>query len=141
MPRRPKGSVPSLVHHKPSNRARVRINGRDCWLSKWGSPESQLAYERLIAEYIANGRVVPPQPQQAVPGTDIDVRHSQAGITVRATSPASNADVPDGLTVVEGTKRTATPPRTMGYQHHQALSFSTAPAPPFSTAVNKYSIV
>jgi len=26
----------------------------------------------------------------------------------------------------EGIKRTATPPRTMGYQHHQALSFSTA---------------
>ena len=28
MPRRPKGSIPSLVHHKPSNRARVRIDGR-----------------------------------------------------------------------------------------------------------------
>ena len=60
MPRRPKGSVPALVHHKPSNRARVRIDGRDYWLGKWRSPEARLAYERLIAEYLANGRITPP---------------------------------------------------------------------------------
>jgi len=55
MPRRPRGSVPSLQNHKASGRARVTINGRDHWLGKWGSPEARLAYKRLIAEYLAKG--------------------------------------------------------------------------------------
>ena len=50
MPRRPKGSRPTLQHHKPTGRACVTINGRDHWLGKWGSPESRLAYDRMIAE-------------------------------------------------------------------------------------------
>ena len=49
MPRRPTGSVPALVHHKASNRARVRINGRDFWLGKWGSPAAKMAYGRAHA--------------------------------------------------------------------------------------------
>ena len=60
MPRRPTGSVPALVHHKASNRARVRINGRDFWLGKWGSPAAKMAYDRLIAEYLATRRILPP---------------------------------------------------------------------------------
>ena len=58
MSRRTVGSVPSFVHHTTSNRARVRINGRDYWLGKWGSPEAQLAYDRLITEFLATRRVV-----------------------------------------------------------------------------------
>jgi len=57
MPRRPNGSVPSLAHHKPSNCARVRINGREYWLGKWGSPEARAAYDRMIAEFLVSGRV------------------------------------------------------------------------------------
>jgi len=48
------------VHHKASNRARVRINGRDFWLGKWGSPAAKMAYDRLIAEYLATRRILPP---------------------------------------------------------------------------------
>jgi integrase len=59
MARRPKGSVPSLQLHKPSGRARVTINGRDHWLGKWGTPEAQEAYRRLINEFLATGRITP----------------------------------------------------------------------------------
>ncbi len=98
MPRRTKGSVPSLQHHKSSGRARVTIAGRDYWLGKWGSADAQLAYERLIAEYIANGRVIPPQRATSDRDTEIRVQSSQPGIAVRA---PAKADAPDGLTVVE----------------------------------------
>ncbi len=98
MPRRPTGSVPSLVHHKPSNRARVRINGRDYWLGKWGSPESQLAYQRLIKEYLATGRIT---PVQASPAIEVDVRPSKPVAEVSAAIRAEDPQAPYGLTVVE----------------------------------------
>jgi integrase len=91
MPRRPKGSLPTLQHHKSSGRARVTINGRDHWLGKWGSPESRLAYERIIAEYLASGRVrdqhsAPPEAAAVVtvdPGTP--------GVVVTVPIPAAPA--------------------------------------------------
>jgi len=67
MPRRPKGSLPTLQHHKPTGRARVTINGRDHWLGKWGSPEARLAYDRIIAEYLATRRVREPEAPPADP--------------------------------------------------------------------------
>jgi integrase len=84
MPRRPKGSVPSLQHHKSSGRARVTINGRDHWLGKWGSPESQLAYKRLIAEYAATGRVrdQPAAPPEATAVVTVDPGTPGVAVTV-----------------------------------------------------------
>ncbi|MCA9120191.1 MAG: site-specific integrase [Planctomycetaceae bacterium] len=52
MPRKP-GKVPSYCLHKASGRAVVRINGRDCYLGPFGSPESHAEYERLVAEWRA----------------------------------------------------------------------------------------
>jgi hypothetical protein len=90
MPRRPNGSVPSLVHHKPSSRARGRINGRDHWLGKWGSPEARAAYDRLIAEYLACGRIKTPQPAPTP-------APSKAG----AAAELGDSPPPDGLSIAE----------------------------------------
>ena len=101
MPRRPKGSVPSLVHHKPSNRARVRIDGRDYWLGKWRSPEARLAYERLIAEYLANGRITPPQPTAAP--VEVIVQPTRPGVDVKSGYSTTEPPVPATLSVAEVT--------------------------------------
>lgn len=50
---RPKKEVPDYRHHKTSGRARVRINGKDHWLGKYGSDESRRKYADLIAEHVA----------------------------------------------------------------------------------------
>ena len=56
-----KKRIPAYTHHKSRNQARVRINGRDYYLGKWQSPESLIEYDRLIAEWLANGRVISTQ--------------------------------------------------------------------------------
>ncbi|MEZ6195179.1 MAG: hypothetical protein R3F20_05535 [Planctomycetota bacterium] len=57
--------IPQLVHHRPSGRARVRLNGRDFYLGPWGSPEAQEAYDRTIAEYLSHGRTIPAERREA----------------------------------------------------------------------------
>ncbi len=52
---------PSYLLHKPSGRARVRLNGRDIYLGAYGTPESREAYHRLVAAWERNGRESPPQ--------------------------------------------------------------------------------
>jgi len=55
--------------HSGTGHARVRINGTEHWLGRFGSPEAQAAYDRLLAEYLSNGRQIAPkpEPQVAVP--------------------------------------------------------------------------
>ncbi len=98
MSRRAAGSVPSLVHHTPSNRARVRINGRDYWLGKWGSPEAKLAYDRLIVEYLATRRVV--LHDNAATST---VNPASVGVAIDPAflQIADNERIPDSPTVAE----------------------------------------
>lgn len=50
-----KVKVPGYLKHKPTGQARVRINGRDHYLGRYGSKESKERYDRLIAEYKASG--------------------------------------------------------------------------------------
>ena len=66
--------MPRLVHrlpvprlHTPSGRARVRINGKDHWLGPFGSRSAQVEYDRLISDYLANGRQLPSVPSPEVP--------------------------------------------------------------------------
>ncbi|AMV26211.1 site-specific tyrosine recombinase XerC [Gemmata sp. SH-PL17] len=69
MPRQP--SVPKLCHHKASGRAVVRLNSADHYLGVFGTPEAKDAYDRLIAEWLANGRkLARPAAPPALPTVD-----------------------------------------------------------------------
>ncbi len=48
--------VPSYRLHKASGQAVVTINGRDLYLGKWNTAAGKAEYDRVIAEYLANGR-------------------------------------------------------------------------------------
>lgn len=50
MPRQKK--VPAYLHHKASGQAKVRIDGRDKYLGKYGSPESKAAYEQVCRDWV-----------------------------------------------------------------------------------------
>jgi hypothetical protein len=56
MPKPITSRVPSYRRHKPTGQAVVTINGRDLYLGKWNSAASKDEYDRLIAEFLANGR-------------------------------------------------------------------------------------
>ncbi|MCH7988934.1 MAG: hypothetical protein IID46_07255 [Planctomycetes bacterium] len=51
--------TPKYRFHKPSGQAVVTLDGRDFYLGKHGSAESQSEYDRLIAEWLQNGRLLP----------------------------------------------------------------------------------
>ncbi len=51
-----KPRVPSYHHHRPSGQAVVTLDGRDFYLGKWNTKASRTEYERLIGEWLANGR-------------------------------------------------------------------------------------
>lgn len=52
--------TPKYRHYKPKDLAVVRLDGRDIYLGKYGTPESWEKYHRLVAEWIAGGRKVVP---------------------------------------------------------------------------------
>ena len=63
-PRSDRRGIPAYTHHKPSGQARVRLpdgkgGRRTYYLGPYGSPESRQRYERLIAEWLAQGRRTP----------------------------------------------------------------------------------
>jgi integrase len=48
--------TPSYRLHKPTNQAVVTIGGRDYYLGTYNSAKSRAEYDRLISEWLANGR-------------------------------------------------------------------------------------
>ena len=46
----------SYRHHKPSNQAVMTLDGRDFYLGRHGTPKSRAEYDRLLAEWLSNGR-------------------------------------------------------------------------------------
>lgn len=55
---RPK-STPAYCFHRQSGHAYVTIAGKQHWLGKHGTAESRAAYDRLIGEWLVNGRRAP----------------------------------------------------------------------------------
>ena len=62
MPVKSKFRIPSYRLHRPSGLAVVRLDGRDVYLGKHGTPDSHAAYEQSIAEWLANERQRPTEP-------------------------------------------------------------------------------
>ena len=63
--------TPSYRHHKPSGQAVVTLDGRDIYLGRYGTPHSRAEFDRLLAEWLSNGRRLP-SPASAN-GTDLSV--------------------------------------------------------------------
>jgi hypothetical protein len=61
MPRR---NLPGYLKHKPSGQAYCVISGKFIYLGKHGSKASRERYEEVIAEYLANGKKMPPTKSQ-----------------------------------------------------------------------------
>jgi integrase len=55
MPRRTT-TPPSLCHHKATNRAYVKLDGRRHYLGKWSSREAESAYKRFCREWLLTGQ-------------------------------------------------------------------------------------
>jgi integrase len=87
MGRRHADALPTMRKHVRNKvaRARVRIGGIEHWLGTWGSADSRLRYDELIAAWIASGRksveAATPAPSPAPAPVEIELPTS-ADVTV-----------------------------------------------------------
>lgn len=56
---RKKGYIPSHCHHKAKNLGYVCLNEKTIYTGPWGSSHAESEYERIIAEWLHNGRQLP----------------------------------------------------------------------------------
>jgi hypothetical protein len=73
--------TPSYRLHKPTNQAVVTLNRRDVYLGLHGSFESKAEYDRIIAEWLANGRRLPSVSEPELTVSEVMVgyiRHADA---------------------------------------------------------------
>ena len=59
--RGPSKTLPKYRKHKRSGQAIVTLSGKDFYLGPHGTKASKLEYDRLIGEWLANGRQLPSQ--------------------------------------------------------------------------------
>src|SRR5262249_9354963 len=52
-------ALPRMLHHKGSGLAYVRIGGKPIYLGRWRSAVAEQEYDRIIREWLANGRQLP----------------------------------------------------------------------------------
>ena len=65
------GKVPTYRLHRASGQAIVTLDGVDHYLGTHGDPAGKLKYDRLIAEWLANGRRSSPVPSPATTGRPV----------------------------------------------------------------------
>ncbi len=65
--------APAYRHYKPKDLAVVRIEGKDHYLGRYGSPESWEKYHRLLAEHHAGSEPAPPPTETVRPITIVEV--------------------------------------------------------------------
>jgi integrase len=88
--------TPSYRLHRPSGQAVVTLDGHDCYLGRFGAAESRAEYDRLVAEWLANGRRLP-GADDGVPNLTLDElmlaywRHVE-GYYVKEGRPTSEPD-------------------------------------------------
>ena len=56
--------LPRYCKHRASGQAVVTIEGLDFYLGPHGTKASHLEYDRIIAEWLANGRRLPAAPDE-----------------------------------------------------------------------------
>jgi len=56
----PKTNIPNYRLHKATGQAFIELGGRRFYLGKHGSKASKEEYQRKLAEYLANGKKLPP---------------------------------------------------------------------------------
>lgn len=54
-----KSRIPRLTRHKATGQAVVRLNGKDHYCGRWGSPGAQADYDSLIERWLAHDRQLP----------------------------------------------------------------------------------
>ncbi len=123
--------IPKHCCHKASERGVVRLNGHDHYTGQFGTPESDSAYEQLIARWLANVRYLP-QPGQSQSTLPVAILATTAGsVTVNELILAfwGHAQVhyrdPDGKVTSEPSHfRSALKPLRAVYGQEPAVDFS-----------------
>lgn len=75
-----KNTTPKYRHHKASGQAIVTLDGQDFYLGPHGSRPSRREYERLVGEWLQNGRTLPADPHQITVASLINAyrKHAEA---------------------------------------------------------------
>lgn len=64
--------VPAYRLHKPSGQAVVTLDGKDVYLGRHGSQISRAEYDRLVAEWLVNGRRLPSGQSEEVEALTVE---------------------------------------------------------------------
>lgn len=75
--------VPKYSLHKTSGQALIKLGGKTFYLGKYGTKTSRCKYEKLVGQWIANGRKLPGEemrpiclPRSVLPGSYHINQHS-----------------------------------------------------------------